>query len=61
MAVLIIAEHNNSKITKATLSTINAAKQLSHKKIDILIMGHSCLGAAIDASKIKGISKNSLI
>ncbi len=56
MRVLIIAEHDNSILKPATLSTVSAAKQLGDD-LHILVAGYNCSSVAEDASKIDGISK----
>jgi electron transfer flavoprotein alpha subunit len=56
MSVLLIAEHDNTAIKKATLSTVTAASKLGGD-IHILVAGHGCQGAAEAAAKIVGVSK----
>lgn len=56
MSVLIIADHNNEKISDATLATVSAAKELGGD-ITILVAGNGCDGAAQAATKIDGITK----
>ena len=40
MKTLVVAEHNNSELSAATLSVVEAAKKLG-KDIDILVAGNS--------------------
>jgi len=60
MKILIIADHNNAKLAKATLHVVTAAKQISSEgggEIDILILGKDCKPVAEQAAKIAGIGK----
>jgi len=56
MAVLVVAEHDNKTVRKATLNTVAAALKLG-PDIHILIAGHQAGEAAKAASAISGISK----
>jgi electron transfer flavoprotein alpha subunit len=56
MAILVVAEHDNSAIKPAVLNTITAAKELGDD-IHVLVAGHQCNGAAEAAAKIPGVSK----
>jgi len=56
MSVLVIAEHDNTSIKDATLSTIAAATQIGGD-ITILVAGENCTEAASKASQINGVSK----
>jgi len=60
MTVLIVAEHDNSALSPATLATVTAAKQLSEKgagELHLLIAGSGAQAAAEMAAKIPGIAK----
>lgn len=57
MNILIIAEHNEDKINGSTLSAINAAANLSNKKISLLIMGLNCSKLIATAIKIADVSE----
>ncbi|PJE78826.1 Electron transfer flavoprotein subunit alpha [invertebrate metagenome] len=57
MAVLIIADHNNTQLDNATLSTVSAAVQLNAPSIDLLILGENCGKVAEAASTISHIRK----
>ncbi|HEY4135147.1 MAG TPA: FAD-binding protein [Alphaproteobacteria bacterium] len=60
MTVLIIAEHDNTALSPATLATVTAARQLSEKgagDIHILIAGSNAKAAAEMAAKLPGIAK----
>ncbi len=54
MSVLVIADHNNSVLNVATLSSITAANQLSDD-VDVLVAGKNCQAVADSVSKISGI------
>lgn len=56
MTALVIAEHNNTAINQATLSTITAASQLDDEVI-LLIAGHQCDAVAEQATHIDGVNK----
>jgi electron transfer flavoprotein alpha subunit len=56
MAVLVVAEHDNRTVRKATLNAVAAAKKLG-SDIHILIAGHQAGEAAKQAAAIEGVSK----
>ncbi len=56
MAILVIAEHDNSAIKPALLNTVAAAQKIGGD-IDILVAGHQCAGAAKAAAAIPGVKK----
>jgi electron transfer flavoprotein alpha subunit len=56
MSVLVIAEHDNASIKKATLNTVTAAGRIGGD-IHILVAGKDCNGAAQAAAKVAGVSK----
>jgi electron transfer flavoprotein alpha subunit len=56
MAVLIIADHDNSAVRDTTHKTVTAATKLS-SDIDILVMGQNARAAADAAGRIKGVRK----
>ena len=56
MSVLVIAEHNNSALNAATLSTIAAASQLEGD-LHVLVAGSGCGDAAQAAAKVPGVAK----
>ncbi len=56
MSVLILAEHDNSELTPATLHAVTAAAAFG-EDIDLLVAGKDCAGVAEAASKIAGVSK----
>ena len=56
MAILIIAEHDNSAIKPAVLNTVAAAKALG-EDIHVLVAGHNCAAAGAMAAKVCGVTK----
>lgn len=56
MSVLVIAEHDNATIKKATLSAVTAAGQMGGD-IHVLVAGQACQAAADAAAKIAGVGK----
>src|SRR5688572_3047295 len=56
MAVLVVAEHDNKTVKKATLNTVAAAQKLG-SEIHVLIAGHQAGEAAKSAASISGVSK----
>jgi electron transfer flavoprotein alpha subunit len=56
MAALVIAEHDNSFIKAATLSTVTAALACD-PTVHVLVAGADSVGAAQAASNIAGVSK----
>jgi len=56
MAVLVLAEHNNSSLGGATLNAVTAALEIGGD-IDILVAGLECSEVAKSASEVKGIRK----
>jgi electron transfer flavoprotein alpha subunit len=56
MAILVIAEHDNNSVKKATLNTVAAAQKIGGD-IHVLVAGADAGGAAKAASQIAGVSK----
>ena len=56
MSILVIAEHNNSEISDATLSTVTAAKEFGGE-ITMLVAGHGCGDATKHAASVDGVAK----
>jgi electron transfer flavoprotein alpha subunit len=56
MAVLVIAEHDNKSVKKATLNTVAAAQKLG-SDIHVLVSGHQAGEAAKAAAQIAGVKK----
>src|SRR5687768_10807318 len=56
MAVLVVAEHDNKTVRKATLNTVAAAQKLG-PEIHVLVAGHQAEGAAKAAAQIAGVKK----
>jgi electron transfer flavoprotein alpha subunit len=56
MAILVVAEHDNKAIRKATLNAVAAAQKLG-SDIHVLVAGHQAGEAAKAASRIAGVTK----
>ena len=56
MPVLVVAEHDNKTVRKATLNAVAAAQKLG-SDIHLLIAGHQAGDAAKQAAAIAGVSK----
>jgi len=56
MAVLVIADHDNSTVRDTTHKTITAALAVS-PEVDVLVLGEGAAGAADAAAKIAGVRK----
>jgi len=56
MAVLVIADHDNTHVRDATNKTVTAALKLS-SDVDVLVAGKDCAAAAAEAAKIEGVRK----
>jgi len=56
MAVLVLAEHDNQSVRKATLHAVAAAQKLGGD-VHVLVAGHDCGGAARGAAQIAGVAK----
>ena len=56
MAILVIAEHDNSSIKPATLNAVTAASKIG-AEVHLLVAGSACAPAADAAAKIAGVGK----
>jgi electron transfer flavoprotein alpha subunit len=56
MAVLVIAEHDNSSVSDATHKTVTAALKFGGE-VDVLVAGENAGDAAAHAAKIAGVRK----
>src|SRR6202165_5055889 len=56
MAVLVVAEHDNKSVRKATLNAVAAAKKLG-SDLHVLVAGHEAGEAAKAAAQIAGVAK----
>jgi electron transfer flavoprotein alpha subunit len=56
MAVLVIADHDNTHVRETTHKTVTAALALSGD-VDVLVAGKGCDAAAAEAAKIAGVRK----
>jgi electron transfer flavoprotein alpha subunit len=56
MTILVLAEHDNKNVKKATLNTVAAAQKIGGD-IHLLVAGHGCADAAKAAASIAGVAK----
>jgi electron transfer flavoprotein alpha subunit len=56
MSILVVAEHDNRSVKKATLNTVAAAQKLG-AEIHVLVAGHQAHEAAKAAAQIAGVKK----
>ncbi|MDS4014621.1 MAG: FAD-binding protein [Candidatus Accumulibacter sp.] len=56
MAILVIAEHDNTSIKAATLNAVSAAAKIGGE-LHLLVAGSACAAAAQAAAQIAGVSK----
>ena len=55
-STLVIAEHNNEKLTPITLNTITAASKIGGD-VSCLVAGSNCAKVAEEVSKVAGVKK----
>jgi len=57
-STLLVADHNNKTVSKATLQAVTAAAQLpGSTSLELLVLGSGCGSVADECSKIGGVSK----
>jgi len=56
MAILVVAEHDNSVLKPATLNTVTAASQMGDE-LHVLVAGTGCSAVADQAAAVAGVSK----
>ncbi len=56
MAVLVVAEHDNASLRKATLHAVAAAQKIGGE-LHVLVAGHQAQGAAKGAAQVPGVTK----
>ena len=56
MAILVLAEHDNKTVRKATLNTVAAARKLGGD-VHVLVAGHQAGEAAQAAAQVAGVAK----
>lgn len=56
MAVLVLAQHDNRSLDKATLHTVTAAGQIQ-PEVDLLVAGQDCRPVAEAAAKVPGVRR----
>ena len=57
MAVLVIAEHDNTELKTATLVAVSAARALAAGDVDLLVAGSGCKSVADTAAKVEGVAR----
>eukprot|EP00455_Lapot_gusevi_P007135 TRINITY_DN1305_c0_g1_i1.p1 TRINITY_DN1305_c0_g1~~TRINITY_DN1305_c0_g1_i1.p1 ORF type:complete len:345 (+),score=133.66 TRINITY_DN1305_c0_g1_i1:52-1086(+) len=55
-SVLVLAEHDNQKLSDVTLSAVTAAKKLGGN-VSVLVAGASCNSVASQAAKLSGVGR----
>src|SRR5690242_16409648 len=53
MAILVVAEHDNTELKPATLNTMTAARQIGGE-VHVLVAGAHCHGVAEQAERLAG-------
>ena len=56
MTILVVAEHDNASLRKATLHVVAAAQKIGGE-LHVLVAGHQAQGAAKAAAQVAGVSK----
>ena len=56
MNVLIVAEHDNKKLSVVTQSAVAAGQFLNPSNLDVLVAGSGCADVAKEASAIEGVN-----
>jgi electron transfer flavoprotein alpha subunit len=56
MAILLIADHNNTAVSEATAKVLSAAAKIGGD-VDVLVAGKGAAGAATSAAKLAGVRK----
>ena len=56
MNVLIVAEHDNNKLSVVTQSAVAAGQFLNPSNLDVLVAGSGCADVAKEASAIEGVN-----
>lgn len=56
MSILVLAEHDNTALSAATLCTVSAAQKLG-EEIHVLVAGAACASVAEAAAKVDSVSK----
>ena len=56
MAILVLAEHDNSTLKNATLKTIAAAQAIGDE-VDLLVAGQDCAPVATQAAQVAGLGR----
>lgn len=55
---MLVADHNNKALDKATFQAVTAASKLpGSEKLDVLVLGKGCEGVAKEVANVAGVSK----
>ena len=57
MAVLVLAQHHNQTLDKATLHAVTAAAKIQPGEVDLLVAGQGCGGVAQAAARVSGVRR----
>jgi electron transfer flavoprotein alpha subunit len=57
MAALVLVQHDNQALDKATLHAVTAAAKLQPDQVDLLVAGQGCGGVAQEAAKVAGVRR----
>lgn len=60
MSTLVLAEHDNRELKRATLNTVTAATQLDDD-VHVLVAGSECRPVAEAAARVKGVSQVKIV
>lgn len=60
MTVLVVADHNNSELQKATLCSVTAALAID-EQVDLLVVGHNCRSVAEEGTRLRGVQEVCLV
>jgi len=60
MRILVIVEHDNTRLNDLTLKTLTAAQKINHE-VDVLVIGYSCSSVAEHVSRINGVTSVILV
>jgi electron transfer flavoprotein alpha subunit len=56
-SALVLVQHDNAALDKATLHAVTAATALAPEAVDLLVAGEGCGGVADEAAKVTGVRK----
>ncbi|WP_227815785.1 electron transfer flavoprotein subunit alpha/FixB family protein [Nitrogeniibacter aestuarii] len=56
MSILVIAEHDHTRLKASTLNTVAAAARLGDD-VHVLVAGHQCADAVAEATRLNGVAR----